>query len=186
MSPLQPRSGHLGLILPLCTSSATLGLSLFQYPLFLSFLSPKKTNDKPHRISGTPLSAFWFSFLTPAATLISALTLTSAGAGFLASRWLNTHKTLETTEVGKWYLIGAGLSLGHIAFVPMVAGPIKRMVEGGRVGDSGKEVNEKEVEGRNEKEMMTWLFVHTLRTLVVDVPALWCFAEGVALSFWVI
>lgn len=180
MPPLQPRGGHLGLILPLCTSSATLGLSLFQYPLFLSFLSPKRdSNNKPHRISGTPLSAFWSSFLTPAATLISTLALTSAGAGFIASRWLNTHRTLETTEVGKWYLIGAGLSAGHLAFVPMVAGPVKRMLQGG-------EGNEKEVEGRNEKEMMTWLFVHTLRTLVVDVPALWCFAEGAALSFWVI
>lgn len=183
MPPLQPRGGHLGLILPLCTSSATLGLSLFQYPLFLSFLSPKShpTSQKPHRISGTPLSAFWSSFLRPSATLISALTLTSAGAGLLASRWLNTHRTLETTEVGKWYMIGAGLSAAHLAFVPLVSGPIKRVLAAGK----GSE-NEKEVEGSNEKEMMTWLFVHTLRTLVVDVPALWCFAEGAALSFWVI
>ena len=48
------------------------------------------------------------------------------------------------------------------------------------------EKSEDEVDESNRKEMANWLIWHTVRTVVADLPALWCFAEGVALSFWVI
>lgn len=53
MAPLQPHAGHIGLVLPLTTTAATVGLALYQYPVFLAFLQPGQT------IAGKPLSKFW-------------------------------------------------------------------------------------------------------------------------------
>ena len=85
--------------------------------------------------------------------------------------------------MGSWYTYGAVLAAGHLAFAPLVAGPVRRIME---AGGSGSQISEEEVEGRNRVEMKRWLTIHTVRMLLVDLPALLCFAEGVALSFWVI
>lgn len=84
--------------------------------------------------------------------------------------------------MSKWYAYGAALALGHLAFVPLVAGPILKITEA--VKSSGK--TDREIKEVNENALRAWLNWHTVRTLLVDVPALWCFAEGAALSFWVI
>lgn len=171
----------------MCTSSATLGMTLLQYPLFFAFLQPKdqSSSTKPSqtqtKISGPPLSHFWSSFLAPASTLIAGVALTSATSGFFATRWLRSHARLETTAVSKWYAYGAMLALGHLAFVPMVAGPIVKITDALKGSESEDEVVE-----ANEGALRAWLSWHTVRTVLVDVPALWCFAEGAARSFWVI
>lgn len=143
MEALKPRGGHFGLILPLCTSSATLGLSLFQYPLFGSFLGAEPS------IAGKPLSRFWNTFLAPGASMITTVALTSATAGAFAARWLRTHATLETNSVASWYTWGAILAAGHLAFVPLVAGPIKRMAESERKGSM---MTEEEADSTNREE----------------------------------
>ncbi|KAK3111535.1 hypothetical protein LTR53_012369 [Teratosphaeriaceae sp. CCFEE 6253] len=176
MPVLQPQGSHFGLILPLCTSSATVGLALFQYPVFLSFLHAQPS------IAGKPLSRFWDHMIAPGASLVAAIALTSTVAGVASARWLSTHATLETTSVSQWYTYGAVLAAGHLAFGPLVVGPIRRMIE---VGQSST-LDEEDADRRNREEMKTWLTVHTARTLLVDLPALLCFAEGAALSFWVI
>jgi hypothetical protein len=190
MPALNPRGGHLGLILPLCTSSATVGMSLLQYPLFFAFLRPhgKSSTAKAGesetsgKISGLALSRFWSAFLAPAGSLIAGVALASTVSGLVASRWLRSHTTLETTAVSKWYAYGAVLAFGHLAFVPMVAGPIMKIT---RAGNSSEAISTTIEEG-NEGAMRTWLGWHTVRTLLIDIPALWCFSEGAALSFWVI
>jgi len=176
--PLQPHAPHFGLILPLCTSSATVGLALFQYPLFLSFLQAKPS------IAGKPLSSFWGAYFKQSAALILGCGLTTAVSGLISWRWLQTHGHLETTEVSKWYGYGALFALAHFAFTPLVAPSVKSMTSG--VGDSEIAKTDSDVEATNRKEMEIWLKWHTVRTIVVDLPALWCFAEGIALSFWVI
>ncbi|KAI6839973.1 hypothetical protein KC340_g2444 [Hortaea werneckii] len=143
MEALKPRGGHFGLILPLCTSSATVGLSLFQYPLFGSFLGAEPS------IAGKPLSRFWNTFLAPGASMITTVALTSATAGAFAARWLRTHATLETNSVASWYTWGAILAAGHLAFVPLVAGPIKRMAESER---KGSVMTEEEADRTNREE----------------------------------
>jgi hypothetical protein len=190
MPALNPRGGHLGLILPLCTSSATVGMSLLQYPLFFAFLQPRKRGsateadaaEPQDKISGLALSHFWSAFLAPAGGLISGVALASTASGFIAHRWLRSHATLETTAVSKWYAYGAVLALGHLAFVPLVAGPILQIIEAEKPSDKAR----REVEDGNEAALRTWLSWHTVRTLLVDIPALWCSAEGAALSFWVV
>lgn len=175
MPPMKPEGAHFGLILPLCTSSATVGLALFQYPIFLSFLSARPSN------AGRPLSRYWGPYMKQGGGLVLGCAFTSAISGLTSWRWLQTHGHLETTAVSKWYGYGALLALAHFALIPLVAGPIKNMTD---LAESDK--SEEEVDELNRKEMANWLIWHTVRTALADLPALWCFGEGVALSFWVI
>jgi len=177
MAPLQPQAGHLGLIIPLCTSSATVGLALYQYPVFMSFLQPDQTGQS---IAGKPLSRFWHPMVKQGRLLIASLASTSALGALLAARWLRTHATLETTGVSNWYIAGGTLALAHLASLPIIAQPVGRIIEVASLG-----LDEQAAEEKNREEMKTWLAIHTVRTLLVDLPALWCFAEGVAQSFWI-
>ncbi|KAK4506845.1 hypothetical protein PRZ48_000578 [Zasmidium cellare] len=157
MAPLQPQAGHVGLVVPLCTSAATVGLALYQYPVFLSFLTP---DEKGESIAGKPLSKFWHPMARR--VLIASLALSSSVAGALAARWLRTHSTLETTDVSKWYIAGAVLSGVHLASLPIIAQPVGRIISANQKDDASAEAS-------NREEMKTWLTIHTVRTLVVDV-----------------
>ena len=176
MPVLQPRGGHFGLILPLCTSSATVGLALYQYTVFLPWLQAQPS------IAGKALSLYWDPHIKQAGGLVAAVAATSAFSGFVSARWLQTHATLETTDVSKWYTIGAAFAAGHVLCMPFVVGPIKRIIDAGHASTKSDEDADK----ANREEMKKWFTMHTLRTLLLDLPALLCFAEGAALSFWVI
>jgi len=181
MAPLQPKGSHFGLILPLCTSSATVGLSLLQYAIFIPILQAPTHNTTTSPLAGKPLSQFWSVWLAPATSVIAGFTITSAVAGVACARWLRTHQTLETTDVSSFYLYGAVLAAGHLAFAPAVAGKIQRMIAAGKESSDAHEV-----ETVNREQQKAWLMWHTVRTVLVDVPALWCFAEGVALALWIV
>ena len=176
MPPLQPQAAHIGLVLPLCSSSATIGLALYQYPQFLSFLQAEPS------IAGKTLSRYWDPMFKTGYVVISGLGVASVLSGVLSARWLSTHQTLETTDVSKWYTYGSILAAAHFAFVPLVIGPVRRMVSNGAAAST---LSEEEIDKANREEMKTWMTWHTIRTFVIDLPALWCFAEGAALSFWV-
>ena len=176
MAPLSPQAGHLGLLLPVYTSSATVGLALYQYPQFTAFLQENRN------LAGKTLSRYWEPLFKQGYIVITSLGLASTVGGVLSARWLNTHQTLETSDVGKWYTYGAILAAGHFAFVPLVLRPIKKMVER---GSDTNAVSEETAEEENRREMKTWFMWHTIRTLGVDLPALWCFAEGAAQAFWI-
>lgn len=176
MAPLSPQSSHFGLIFPLCTSSATIGLALYQFPVFTAFLS------KDRDLSGKALSRYWKPIFQQGHIVITGLGVASTLSGILAARWLHTHATLETSEVGRMYTFGAALAAAHFAFVPLVARPINRMIER---GEGGAEVSEENIKSGNEEDMKTWFMWHTVRTLAVDLPALIFFAEGAAKSFWI-
>lgn len=175
MPPFQPQASHFGLILPLCTSSATVGLALYQYPQFTAFLGEGS-------LAGKNLSRYWTPMFKQGYVVISLLGLGSTVSGLLSARWLRGHQTLETSDVGKWYTYGAILAAAHFAFVPLVGGPIKRMIDR---GSDTNTLSEEATEKENRKEMKTWFMWHTIRTFGVDLPALWCFAEGAAIAFWV-
>lgn len=94
--------------------------------------------------------------------LIAGLALSSTVAGALAARWLRTHSTLETTDVSKWYIAGSVLAGVHLASLPIIAQPVGRIIKANEKDDASAERS-------NREEMKTWLTIHTVRTLVVDV-----------------
>lgn len=65
---------------------------------------------------------------------------------------------LKAKESWAWYVAGAALAAGHVAFVPGVAWKIKAMMD-----DDGK--------GQAVVEQRKWLKVHTTRSLTVDLGA---------------
>ncbi|EME49245.1 hypothetical protein DOTSEDRAFT_68122 [Dothistroma septosporum NZE10] len=176
MAPLNPHAGHIGLVLPLCTSAATVGLALYQYPVFMSFLV---ADESGKTIAGRPLSKFWQPMVKRGRALIAGLALSSSVGGALAARWLRTHSTLETTDVSQWYIAGTVLAAAHLASLPIIAQPVSRIM------DAANASSEDAAEEINKENMKTWFTIHTVRTLLVDLPALWCFAEGASLAFWV-
>lgn len=156
MPLLQPRPGHLLLLFPLCTSSATLGLALSRHPI-----SGARSKSRPSppadetTLAGLPL--------------LTLAQLTTGVAGVLAARWLRAHETLETSAVGEWYLLGAAVAgLGGVGLPGM-----RRMVEGPRE-EGGK--------GAEDGRGLWW----AVGGVVVNGLAVVCFAEGVGLSMWVI
>lgn len=72
------------------------------------------------------------------------------------------------------------LAAGHLAAVPLLAGPVQRIIAAQANAQSEEAAAE-----ANRQEMQTWLTLHTARLLLIDLPALWCFAEGTSQSFWV-
>ena len=157
MAPLQPQSGHVGLILPLCTSSATVGLALYQYPQFTAFLG----TGSNHSLAGKTLSRYWAPIFKQGYVVITGLGITTTVSAVLASQWLKTHSTLETTDVSHWYTYGAVLAAAHFAFIPLVGGPIRRMIErGGEMNTLSEETAERE----NREDMKTWFMWYVYTT----------------------
>ncbi|OQO12993.1 hypothetical protein B0A48_02457 [Cryoendolithus antarcticus] len=164
MPLLRPLPAHLGLILPLCTASAQLGLSLASLPLFAAFLSPKKDSQgNLTKISGTPLSHFLASYSAPLASTNLILTLMTVASGLLSFRWLRAHQTLETGQVGWWYAVGVAFAGVQMGFAPLVAPGMLRIV--GQVEEGKREA---EVQGENEKDMATLFFVYLARTVTTQ------------------
>jgi hypothetical protein len=63
-----------------------------------------------------------------------------------------------------------------------VAGPIQQITDAGKKALMANG----ETEEVNEAAMRTWLAWHTVKTLLADMPALWCFAERTTSGFWIV
>lgn len=105
--------------------------------------------------------------------------LTSAISGAVARR------SLQGSVAASWYGCGALCALGHFAFVPLVMGPIQRMSKGKLNEKHDKALDkpfnwdlEQKIEETNRNQQSIWLWWHTIRTLFVDLPAVWCFVKG--------
>ena len=174
------RTSPLQLILPICTASATVGLSIYQYPLFASFLYARPS------IAGRPLSGFWNAF-QPGASVRLITDLATAVSALVAYKSLNNNQsTSAAVTASKWYLYGAALAAAHLLFVPIVSRPIRTMAAGAGNVQHDKAIDEpldwqeeQAIEERNRREQVWWLQLHTIRTVLVDLPALWCLSQGV-------
>lgn len=162
-------------LLPLCTSCVSAGISLLQYPIFFSFLHSRPS------IAGRPLSGFWDVFIRQGGGLVVASCLTSAVSASLARR------SLQGSAAASWYGYGVLCTLGHFAFVPLVMGPIQKMSAGKPSEKYDKALDkpfnwdlEQKIEETNRNQQAIWLWWHTIRTILVDFPAVWCFARGLS------
>jgi hypothetical protein len=135
---IDPRHRRLGLVLPLCTSSAMVGVSLLRHPLFLAFLRANETTTKDskpktrqdHRPASVPLLE---RFLRPCKLSHHRHSSHVFKANLIIARWLRSHGTLETTTIGRWHMYGSMLDLGHLAFVSLVAGPIQKITNASKL-----------------------------------------------------
>lgn len=76
----------------------------------------------------------------------------------------------------KWYLAGTLLAVSHMAFVPLVAGPVSRIMQLCVKQQGGEETGKR---GAARSEVQKWVRFHCIRAATVDVAAWGCFAVGV-------
>ncbi|KAH6675722.1 hypothetical protein B0J14DRAFT_652564 [Halenospora varia] len=150
-------STHILPLLPVLTSTASLTFCLTEYWTLLPFLSPS--------IPATSLSKFWDQYLYLTSPGWIGFGLGSAFVGWVVGSGNDGVARGMRGIVGrKWYLWGTGCALGHYLFGYSVARIIQRIVYG--------------PEEKAKSELRTWLKLHTVRTLLVDLPAVVCFVRG--------
>jgi hypothetical protein len=139
-------------ITPLISSSASLFYCADQYLVFSSFITPENT---PH--GSKLLPGYWSTYITPGLCFIVGLCSTSAIAG-LTNAYGYFRSAPASPQAAKLYAAGAAFSLAHFLFAPFVAVSIEAMVN--------------DTEGKDTAaQMRKWLNVHTVRSLVVDLPS---------------
>lgn len=158
------------LLAPLVTSTASLVFARDQH-LFLSVFTRPET--QPHGNAFLP--PFWRVFFPQG--LAQVVGLLGATAGASAAAALAHRGLLERRGALAWYVAAAALAVGHLAFVPLVAGRIKSIMddEGGAGGAKGARTN---VQTQRE-----WLGVNAVRTLTTDLGAWACCLVAVTRVF---
>lgn len=158
--------------IPLATSTATLAHALLELITNNAFLTPsiRQTSDKvlPTWYNQVFKRAIW------TVVALNMSTISSATATLFFNKYHPSQsRPLQTTI---FYWVGLVGAIGHLAFVPFVAGPARRIFEDSRLqedqGESG-------VGATADMEM--WLSVHRVRMVVADLPA-WIAFVGAILT----
>lgn len=137
-------------------------------------------------LSDTPSCPFPYGILVPLAT--------QALSGLWAARSLQgtTSTTLlqGSTTAATWYAYGVAASVAHMLFAPLTIPHVKEITRGAPDVDDDHNIKhevsweeEQKVEERNRNAQGKWLWVHVLRTVVADVPAMVFFAKGFGEAF---
>lgn len=136
---------------PTITSSFSLWYCVDQYLFFNNFTTPA------NRQKGSEvLPQYWKSLLGPGLTVIFSLYGITIGSA-VANLYVG-----PAASSSRFYGMGACFAAAHFAFVPLVSGIIKAIVE-----DDSK--------GQSWKDQKKWLKVHAIRSVVVDLPGWLCF-----------
>jgi len=176
------------LLAPLASSTASLVFGWDQH-LFLSLLTAA-----PHGEAVLP--GYWRALFPRGVAQVLALLSVTAGASAGAA-WAHGGLLRRTGSLG-WYAAAGVLALGHLGFVPAVAGRIRDLLEradgegaGAGAGAGLGDVNQKGVEGeegengeekkKEEKSSKSnvelqreWLQINLVRTLTTDLGAWVC------------
>ncbi|KAJ5172348.1 hypothetical protein N7492_004941 [Penicillium capsulatum] len=169
---------HLLHVAPLATSTATLAHALLELHTNSAFLLP------PIRQESNSVLPTWYDRVFNRAvwtvlTLNVGTIATSAANLYLHRQAQSQRPQLQTSA---FYGVGLACAIGHLLFVPLVAGPVARVVERSRLNTvDSKSTSESTSEASGPTDhMATWLGVHRVRMLVADLPAWIAFAMAVA------
>lgn len=153
--------------LPLATSTATLAHALLELHTTSAFLIPNIRTT-----SNTILSTWFGRVFNRAVLTVVGLNMTTIVTAATTLYLDSSRNELQTTGFYWMGLLGA---IGHLAFVPLVAGPVKQVIEGQDGHENGKGDNSASV------GMAKWVGVHRVRMLVADLPA-WISFLGAVLT----
>ncbi|KAJ5655749.1 hypothetical protein N7507_007699 [Penicillium longicatenatum] len=154
-------------ILPLATSTATLAHALLELHTTSAFLIPNIRTA-----SNTILPTWFRRVFNRAVITVVGLNMTTIVAAATTLYLDSSRNELRTT---RFYWMGMLGAIGHLAFVPLVAGPVKQVVDNQNRREKGKE-------GDSASAWMAkWVGVHRVRMLVADLPA-WISFLGAVLT----
>ncbi|KND93616.1 hypothetical protein TOPH_01553 [Tolypocladium ophioglossoides CBS 100239] len=149
------------LLTPLVSSTASLVLA-WDHHIFLSVFTRRETQAHSNAI----LPQYWRVFFPRGLTQVISLlgvTTSASVAAVVAYRGL-----LQRRGALRWYVATAALAVGHLVFAPLVAGPIKSMLD----DEGGEGKGKGEGEGRtNVDAQREWLRVNVVRMLTADLGA---------------
>ncbi|ATY60157.1 integral membrane [Cordyceps militaris] len=139
--------------LPLVSSTCTL-LFGWDQTFFLSLLNrPENRGTSKHLLPAYFRRMFRFGL-----PLVVSLIAISFWSGLAGAR--------RVRQARPWYAAGAAAALGHLLFVPLVAPPVRQIIE----ADADTDVNER---------LDYWVRVNTVRTFTVDLAAWIAFVVAV-------
>ncbi|KZZ98386.1 hypothetical protein AAL_02904 [Moelleriella libera RCEF 2490] len=159
---------------PLLSSTGTILFAWDQHLFFNIFTHPEL-----EKRSNSILPAYWrLLFPRGLAQVVSLLGITT-WTSIAAIVW--NRPLLAKKGALPWYAATAGLALGHLVYVPLVAPLIKYMVddEGGRSLERKRE----EPANGNVDAQKKWLGWHMMRTLTTDLGAWLCCVVAVGKTF---
>ncbi|KAJ5214818.1 hypothetical protein N7468_010497 [Penicillium chermesinum] len=105
--------------------------------------------------------------------LLNLTTISTAAAN------LYLHRQRGGLQTTRFYWMGLVGAIGHLAFIPFVAGPVQRIIENKRYRESKGE--KADAADSPTGQMAQWLAVHRVRMLVADLPA-WIAFVGAVLT----
>ncbi|KAJ5297390.1 hypothetical protein PENANT_c005G09616 [Penicillium antarcticum] len=148
--------------IPLATSTGTLAHAILEHITFNAFLTPSIRQP-----SDTILPTWFERVFKRSVWTVLALnmsTISSAAATLFMNRYRPSQsRPLQTTF---FYWVGLVGAIGHLAFVPFVAGPVQRIFE-----DSAVKEDQGESGVGATVDMERWLSVHRVRMALADLPA---------------
>lgn len=152
---------HLLHAAPLATSTATLAHALLELITDAAFLQPQIRQQ-----SETVLPTWYNQVFGRAVWTVVTLNLSTISA---AAATLVLNRQRHDLQTPVFYWVGMAGAIGHLMFVPFVAGPVQRIIEA-----KGKK-------SQSTRDMERWLSVHRVRMLVADLPA-WIAFVGAVLT----
>ncbi|KAL6232481.1 hypothetical protein BDW75DRAFT_19527 [Aspergillus navahoensis] len=148
---------------PLVTTTASLMYAWDEHWFLSGFLRPEY---KQH--SDAMLPRYFRRFFEQGIWIIASLntvTLTSSITNLLVDR-----PVLDRLGSSRWYWAGLGFTVCHFLFVPLIAYPIRDIME-----DRSK--------GASTKDLKRWIDIHRIRVLVADLPGWLSFFAAVLTTF---
>ncbi len=158
-------------LLPLMSTPASVSVAIYEAIVFNGLI---KASQQDRHSTARTLSLWWKTTLPQGLGLILSLGLASTIGG------VRTIRALRNGSREKYVAIaGTMFAVGHFLFGPGVARVIQGMAEAydDLGGIEAKEEGRSEVvDGRVVELQRQWLRIHVWRSLVVDAPAMVCFA----------
>ncbi|KAL4954424.1 hypothetical protein BDW69DRAFT_163231 [Aspergillus filifer] len=159
-------------VAPLITTTASLMFAWDEHWFLSGFLSHKfnaEADPDYQEHSEALLPRYFRRFFEQGIFIIAGLnccTLTSSIANLVLSRRASTSQSAVTTRL---YAAGLGFTVLHFLFVPLVAYPIRDIME-----DRSK--------GETRKDLKKWIDIHRVRVLIADLPGWMSFLTAVLSS----
>lgn len=146
-------------LIPVISSTISLQFAYDEYAFLSRWVQPA------YRAQADALLPTWFTSWGPWGTNVVfgsfTISIASGLANFVAGR------EVREAAVGRyWYAAGLGFAAAHL----LVWGPtaLKLLAK----------IRKGEPEGRATESMRDWLAMHLTRSILVDLPAVFCFVAG--------
>lgn len=150
---------------PLIVSTGSLWLAYDQY----YFLSIFNTQSLRRQTKDTAIVPAFFQSMFISST-VRVLGLIGLAIGASVANLYTNRSQLQANQAVDWYKAGIVATTAHLAFLPLIAPSVRELFGGSRGGTTVHD------------DVQSWLKIHAIRSLTVDVAAWGAFAVAASRS----